>query len=195
MGDDFYLLFGVALFLILFAYWSCVPCDGRNKTCRRDSSTTNATRRPFMGYRFGFRETRQNQQPFQSGEPPPTYQWVVQHANSPLVAYVNETNGHIEYVKWDGSGPVPTRTVLGMRNEGLEMDTHCETCGSPTGAHITGGNDRWWTYAMDLIPAYSLLVEDNNSWSVSVGVACTPSTDCQIKIRSVGCGIPIVYLT
>lgn len=98
-----------------------MPC-GKHHPRRSERTGRTISRRPHIGTMFGFRETGQSHLGFPNGEPPPTYQWVVQHANAPLVAYVNEVTGHVEYVKWDGAGPVPTRTVLGILNEGLEEE-------------------------------------------------------------------------
>lgn len=50
-----------------------------------------------------------------NGEPPPSYEFVLQNSQAPTVTYVDDS-GNIKQVKWDGNGSIPTRTVLGEYN-------------------------------------------------------------------------------
>lgn len=55
-----------------------------------------------------------------NGDPPPSYETVLQHSSAPTLTYVDE-GGHAKHVKWDGTGSIPTRTVLGQYNPAYEM--------------------------------------------------------------------------
>lgn len=68
------------------------------------------------------RETTTTQSNFEAtagpNEAPPSYEWVNEHGDVPTLAFV-DSNGRVRYVKWDGTGPVPTRTAVGFYHEAM----------------------------------------------------------------------------